>query len=188
MLIYIHGYGSNGLSDKARHFQKIWGETQVLAPSLSIESRLAMHTLDQLVACLQQKQTKLGLIGSSLGGYFSIYLAQKYQLPAVLINPAIPPWEKDLATLISRPGAFEWTPVHLQRLAPYRIEKPSGELQSRLLLLQQTDDEVLDANLAIDYLPLATQELSQGGGHRFSNIAEFDDQMAAFFARYSVLD
>lgn len=32
------------------------------------------------------------LVGSSLGGFYSIYLSEKYNLKAVLINPSVEPW------------------------------------------------------------------------------------------------
>ncbi len=35
------------------------------------------------------KGDNVALVGSSLGAYYSIYLANKYKLKAVLINPAI---------------------------------------------------------------------------------------------------
>lgn len=187
LILYLHGYGSSGLSTKARHYQQRWGKQKVLAPSLPKDSRLAADSLEQLISALQPCYN-LGLIGSSLGGYLAIYFAEKYTLPAVVINPAIPPWaqteavQPPLSTQADTP--FIWLPEHFKRLAAYRVTTVSEALASRLLVLQQLDDEVLDARLALDYLAQAQILSSQGGGHRFSNIAEFDQQVLRFFQRF----
>lgn len=191
MLIYIHGYGSNGLSDKARHYQKLFEGETFLTPSLSTESRLAVHTLDNLIQALGHHE-KIGLIGSSLGGYFAVYLAHKYKLPAVLINPAIPPWDQPStlkrADKSDASPRFIWQAEHLERLSSFRVASPSQSLQQRLLLLQQLDDEVLDAKLALDYLPQAPQITTSGGGHRFRGIEQYDQNVLDFFAKFLKAD
>lgn len=130
----------------------------------------------------------MGLIGSSLGGYFAIYLAHKYKLPALLINPAIPPWGQqaklDQVNQTQPIQSFSWQTEHLERLSAYRVENPSSSLQQRLLLLQQLDDEVLDAKLAMDYLPQAQQIITSGGGHRFRAIEQYDQSVLGFFAKF----
>lgn len=46
-------------------------------------------TLDE-----QAKQFRFCFVGSSLGGFFAIYFANRYpDAKAVLMNPAINPWE-----------------------------------------------------------------------------------------------
>lgn len=182
LIIYIHGYGSNGLSSKARHYKQLFGHQQVLAPSLPKDTRLSVDCIEQLISVLNPYY-QLGLIGSSLGGYLAIYFAEKYNLPAALINPAIPPWTEFEAveSEINTASQFVWLPEHFKRLAPYRVPSVNEALASRLLLLQQLDDEVLDAKFALEYLSLAEIILSQGGGHRFANIADFDQQVCRFF-------
>lgn len=46
------------------------------------------------------------LIGSSLGGFYSIYLAQKYNLKAILINPSIES-HKTLKTYVGEHTNFD---------------------------------------------------------------------------------
>lgn len=187
MIIYIHGYGSSGLSDKARHYEKLFADQGFVAPTLSTESRLAVHTLDALVASFL-KHEPVGLIGSSLGGFFAIYLAQRYGVPAVLINPAIPPWDQAFsAQNVTKDGRFEWQTEQLKRLDPFRVISPQPALQQRLLLLQQLADEVLDPQLALEYLPLAQQIVEPGGNHRFIGIERHDDAVRQFFAASLVL-
>ena len=185
LILYLHGYGSSGLSTKARHYQQRWGKQRVLAPSLPKDTRLAADTLEQLISLLAPCYN-LGLIGSSLGGYLAIHFAEKYSLPAVLINPAIPPWEQPPLQALHETTreAFIWLPEHFKRLAAYRVRAVNDALASRLMLLQQLDDEVLDSSLALDYLAQAHIIKSAGGGHRFSNIAEFDQQVVRFFQRF----
>ncbi|WP_052501361.1 YqiA/YcfP family alpha/beta fold hydrolase [Thiomicrospira microaerophila] len=187
LIVYIHGYGSTGLSTKARHYQQLFGKHRVLAPSLAKDSRLSVDTLNQTLGLLSPYY-QIGLIGSSLGGYLAIYFAERFQLPAVLINPAIPPWHQGCKQSIPSPldasEAFSWQAEHFKRLAPYRVETLSANLKSRLLLLQQLDDEVLDAQLALDYLADVQTYTSQGGGHRFVNIANYDQQVCGFFQSF----
>lgn len=190
MLIYIHGYNSSGLSAKARHYQRAFGREQVFSPTLPTDSRLALDTLEQLIEQFirlngDSASESLGLIGSSLGGFWAVYLAELFQLPAVLINPAIPPWGRVEAT--TRPGSFVWEAEMLKRLAPFRVETPSRSLQSRICLLQQLDDEVLDPKLALDYLPDAQVHTGVGGGHRLTNVADYDEIVRTFFGPFGCL-
>jgi len=90
MIIYIHGFGGSGEGSKAKAFRKYFnsiGET-FIAPSLSYVPELAIKTLEELI---ESYHGDVCLIGSSLGGYYTMYLAQKYNLKAVLINPSISP-------------------------------------------------------------------------------------------------
>ena len=50
-----------------------------------------MAQLEQILS--SQPKGEWGLMGSSLGGYLSTYLSEKFELPAVLINPAVKPFE-----------------------------------------------------------------------------------------------
>src|SRR5690606_33320091 len=94
-LIYIHGFLSSPLSFKARQTAQWLAEwrpdIRYHCPHLSPYPRATQQTLEALVESLLPG--RIGLIGSSLGGYWSTWLAEKYDLRALLVNPAVRPWE-----------------------------------------------------------------------------------------------
>lgn len=174
MYLYIHGYKSSGLSFKARHFRRLYKD-KLFAPSLSEDPRLALDTLEQFIELNKIK----GLIGSSLGGLFAIYLAEKYSLPAVLLNPAIPPWEElgsDLTQVAH--GQFSWMEEHLEMLKPLQVQQPN---YANYLLIQEENDETINYRLAQDYLAKSQQVLGKTGGHGMENIADYDAAIVDFF-------
>ncbi|AHF00967.1 hypothetical protein THIAE_03460 [Thiomicrospira aerophila AL3] len=185
MLAYLHGYQSNGLSFKARHFKRVFGVNQVFCPSLSDQVPLALNTLEQW---LETQTQPVGLIGASLGGFYALYLADKYQVPAVLINPAIPPLAPlgDVTDQTSQDQRFIWTPEVCEALKPYFIAQLADSTLKRILLLQQMDDEVLDPKRALSYLQGASIHRAVGGGHKFEKISVFDQQICQFMQRQGV--
>ncbi len=93
-LIYIHGFNSSPASLKAQQTQK-WLDSQSLSipfecPALSSEPDKA---IEQLQVMIEQYREPIGLIGSSMGGYYATWLGEKYGLKSVLINPAVRPYE-----------------------------------------------------------------------------------------------
>ena len=153
MIIYIHGFGSSGHGGKASLFREYF-EDEVIAPSLSYVPNLAIDTLEQLIEMLLEKGETVGLVGSSLGGYYSIYLANKYDLKAVLINPAIYPYKTldkiGMARNYYDLTTFEVTNEHIQALKSLEVSEIIN--QENFITLLQTEDEVLDYNDAVEKL------------------------------------
>ena len=167
MILYIHGFAGSGKGVKATQTKTYFGEA-AMAPSLPYAPDLAFDTLVQIIERTVVHEP-VGLIGSSLGGFYAIHLARRYRLKAVLVNPSITPW-KTLGT----PGIvthyhdlthFEWSPRHIEYLKTLRIDKP--ERQENLMLMVQRGDEVLDHRIALDYLPRARHIVEEGGSHAF---------------------
>lgn len=182
MIIYIHGFGSSGQGGKASALRILLKDQGFIAPSLSTIPDLAIATLCELIETFL-KQEKVYLIGSSLGGYYSLYLAEKYRIPAVLINPAIHPY----ATLESSLGevlnfydlsSYEWRDAHLQMLKSFETQNP--DIANYLLLLQK-GDELLDYREALKKLPGSRQIVEEGGDHSFVGIEKYTEMMIAFF-------
>lgn len=181
MILYIHGFGSSGHGGKATLFREYF-EEEVLAPSLSYVPNLAIDTLEQIIELLLQKGENVGLVGSSLGGYYSIYLACKYDLKAVLINPAIYPYKTldkiGMAINYYDGTSFEVTSEHINQLK--FLEVNDIENQENFLTLLQTDDEVLDFNEAAEKLSNSELIIEEGGNHSFENIESYFRKIGNF--------
>jgi len=183
MIIYIHGFGSSGQGGKANQFRdyfKSKGEP-FIAPSLSYVPELAISTLEELINSYEN----VTLIGSSLGGYYSIYLAEKYGLKAVLIYPAVQS-SKTLKQAVDLTGyalnyydgsRFGWNESHIEMLQKYTVDEVvSGDY---FMLLQKGDD-VLDYKEAMAKVPNARMVIEEGGTHSFEGIERYFKRIEEF--------
>ena len=141
------------------------------------------HALALVEAWLKEHipQT-ITFVGSSLGGYYATYLAEKHDARAVLINPAVRPY--DLLGLLLGPQQnlytgerYELAPQHMQELRALEIEHLHPE---RYLLLAETGDEVLDYRDAVARYAGARQIVLEGGDHSFSRFADHIDTILRF--------
>ncbi len=183
MIIYIHGFGSSGHGGKASLFREYF-EEEVIAPSLSYVPNLAIDTLEQLIEMFLEKDETVGLVGSSLGGYYAIYLASKYNLKAILINPAIYPYKTldkiGMAMNYYDMSSFEVTAEHIQALKGLEVQEVLN--QENFITLLQTDDEVLDYNDAVEKLPDSELVIEEGGDHSFENIESYFRKIGSFLS------
>lgn len=181
MILYIHGFGSSGYGGKATLFREYF-EDEVITPSLSYVPSLAIDTLEQIIELLLAKDETVGLVGSSLGGYYAIYLANKYDLKAVLINPAIHPYKTldkiGMAMNYYDGTSFEVTAEHIQTLKGFEVKQIKN--QENFLTLLQTEDEVLDYNEAVEKLPNSELVIEEGGNHSFENIESYFRKISTF--------
>lgn len=84
-LLYLHGFRSVGLCYKGRELASFAPNS--LTPNLSYVPSLAIAYVESII---QKYGTQnLCLVGSSLGGYYATYLADKYAIKAVLVNPVV---------------------------------------------------------------------------------------------------
>jgi len=184
--IVIHGFGSAGKGGKAMLFREYFKDKNMpcIAPSLSYVPELAIDTLEQLIESYNNEVT---LIGSSLGGYYAIYLAEKYGLKAVLINPAVDSSKtlkkrviemKSLATNYYDCSQFIWNINHVEMLEKYKVNEIKN---GKYMLLLQTGDDVLDYREAVTKLPDAKTVIEEGGTHPFEGIERHFEGIIEFF-------
>jgi len=181
MIIYIHGFASSGQGHKARLFREYYKNKneKFMAPSLSYIPELAIQTLEEII---ENSQEKISLMGSSLGGYYATYLAQKYDLKAVLINPSCYPYitlQKTLGYMQSfyDGSSFEWRESHLEMLKKYEVHELK---QDNFMLLLQKGDETLDYKEAAKKFSEVTLVIEEGGSHSFDDIERYFEQTEEF--------
>ena len=183
MLIYIHGFGSSGFGGKAMIFKEQY-EEEVLLPSLSYVPSLAINTLEQLIEFLIKDKKSVNLIGSSLGGYYAIYLANKYNIKAVLINPAVKPYKTldklGMATNYFDMSSFEVTHEHLNFLKTLDVDEIKN--QKNFMLLLQKGDDLLDYKEASNKLPDSVLNIEDGGSHTYDGIQRHFESIKKFFS------
>jgi hypothetical protein len=185
MILYIHGFGSHGEGSKAKILRKFFQQngTKFFAPSLSYIPDLAVGTLQEFLDTCHED---VSLIGSSLGGYYAMYLSEHPKVKnVVLINPSVYPYITLQKVLGNAPSfydtsSFTWLPSHLTMLKAFK--QKSIDI-SKFLLLTQMGDELLDYKEAVRKLQGATVVVEEGGNHGFVGIERHFETLKEFLSK-----
>ena len=176
MLLYIHGFRTTPHSQTSQLLKKHYGK-QLHLSDHPVTPDAAISYMENLL----KHHSITGLIASSLGGYYATYLAEKYDIPAVLINPSTRPFittRAYLGTNTTQDGeTFEWQEHHLKELEKYAVENPDPK---RYYLCLQKGDAVLDYRVALEYFIGAKVYLEEGGGHHFEGLERHFESMDSF--------
>jgi predicted esterase YcpF (UPF0227 family) len=182
MLIYIHGFNSSPASFKARligeRLRALGRETEYLTPELPHRPARAMDALETLM----RRHPQAALIGSSLGGYYATWLAEKHGVRAALLNPAVRPYALFAAHLGPQKNlytgkAYELTPRHVEELRVLELESLTPR---HYYLLTCTGDETLDYRDGVARYRGARQLVIEGGDHGMSDFARHMDDVLNF--------
>ena len=184
MLIYIHGFNSSALSLKAgvlrRRMAELRRARELWCPELPHSPREAIALLEDRIVADPIRQ--VALIGSSLGGFYATWLAERHGLKAVLVNPAMRPYELLEAFVGPQTNLYTgetyWlTAQHLAELRSLEVESITPE---RYLLMVETGDEVLDYRQAVAKYRGCAQVVVEGGEHGFASFGERLPRALAF--------
>ena len=165
MILYLHGFNSSPQSHKAQLMGRYMAERGMAAayacPALPPLARDAVKAIEEHLA------PNVCFVGSSLGGFYATYLAEKHDARAALINPAIEPHEGLRAFLgpqrnLHTGEPYELTEAHLREWQKLYVPRITP---ARYLLLVETGDEVLDYREAVARYAGAEQVVVQGGDH-----------------------
>lgn len=177
MILYLHGFNSGPTSEKAslmRSYCHQLGRDDLLCPQLPVRPLQAMELIFSLIEGVDP--AGLCLVGSSLGGYYSLYAADRLGCRAVLINPAIRPYAllQDYVGWQQHPYTgerYEIRPDHLHDLL--QLDVPQVREKHHFWLLTQSGDEVLDYRIGVEKLAGAHQTVIMGGNHAFAGFADW---------------
>jgi hypothetical protein len=184
MLIYLHGFNSSPASHKAMllqaHMASLGLAQHYACPALPHRPEEAVRAIEAEIG--RHNRQRVTLLGSSLGGFYATYFAEKYSLRAALIQPAIYPHIGLEALLgpqrnLHSGERYELTRAHLEgwrALAPERVDP------ERYLLLLETGDEVLDWRQAARRYEGARTVIRDGGDHTLQSFPEHLDRILAF--------
>jgi predicted esterase YcpF (UPF0227 family) len=174
-LIYIHGFNSSPASLKARQTQAFLDAKHAslnrpfLCPALSSEPDKA---IDQLQGLIEKLNGPIGLIGSSMGGYYATWLGEKFGLKSVLINPAVRPYDFMMEYLGENANYHTGERYILERRhvdIARALDVDSIKIPENLWVLLQTGDEVLDYRQAKVKYAQCKLTIEQGGDHSFQH-------------------
>ena len=181
-LLYLHGFRSSPQSAKSR----------MMAARVAAEHPCVIWWCPQLppspaaAAALVERGTadwpadRMAVVGSSLGGFYATWLAQRRGCRAVVLNPAVDP-ARDLTAHIGEQTAwhdpqarFFFRPEYIDELRALE----SGPLHhpERFLAVIAKGDELLDWREMCGRYTGATIRLLEGSDHALS---DFDTHIGA---------
>jgi predicted esterase YcpF (UPF0227 family) len=185
MILYLHGFRSSPQSMKARlvgeRMAALGLQDQLLSPQLPASPKLAMELALQLVQGVNPDE--LAIIGSSLGGYYATWLAERLGCRAVLLNPAVVP-QLDLGAHVGLTQAyhsddpFEFKQEYIAELRALAV--PAITRPQRYYLIAATGDEVLDYRTMLAHYQGARQTIIEGSDHAISGFDQYLERVLAF--------
>lgn len=186
-ILYLHGFtsGPQSVKSMALHAQmhrRGFGD-RFTCPQLPASPAAAIALAEDIIAAKVSRGETPTLVGSSLGGYYATYLAEKHGLKAVLVNPAVvarltPASFVGPHAFIYTGEPFEFTWAHVEELRA--LEVPALAHPERYWLLLETGDETLDYRDAVVRYAGARQTVLEGGDHSFTRWNDYLDDIIRF--------
>lgn len=176
-VLYLHGFLSGPGSKKAcvlRDLCEAEGANYV-APDLNMSPEDAAA----LIWSEYEKAAAVGTVavaGASLGGFYAAWLSGRTGIRAVLLNPAVEPW--DIVKLYN--GEYKsFTGDKIVRVTPdyadqlRALDAKSFADPARVLMVLCTGDEVLDWRRAAKRFSDVQSIVIDGSDHRISCFEEY---------------
>lgn len=183
MILYLHGFTSGPQSHKAQALSSRMEERGMGGAFVCPQLPAAPAEAVRLTESIFETQPVVALVGSSLGGYYATWLAEKFDLRAVLVNPAVVA-HISLERYIGQQQwlysgeRFDFTQRHIEELRS--IEVPLLGNPKRFWLMVEEGDEILDYRQAVGRYAGARQTVLPGGNHSFTRWEKYLDDVIDF--------
>ena len=188
LVVYLHGFRSSPRSSKARmtgdaiaHRVEQGAPIEWYCPQLHASPQESMDLVRRRIDA--SKADRLSVIGSSLGGFYTNYLAEHYGCKGIALNPAVRAGRElaphvGMMTAYDSEEPFDFRAEYIDELNRMQVE--SITLPERYLLLAATGDELLDWREMAAFYPSAQQIIIQGSDHGIHNYREYLDSVVGF--------
>ena len=185
-LLYLHGFRSSPRSFKA---QRMAGAVRTGHPSvhwwcpqLPPSPKEAMAMVWDTVRLWPQD--RMAVVGSSLGGFYATWVAERTGCRAVLLNPAVDP-ARDLHGYIGEQSAWHDPGERFEVKAEFMDELRAlqcGPVRhpERYFAVIAKGDEVLDWREMTGRYPGIRTKLLEGGDHALSDFDAHLEEVLAF--------
>jgi predicted esterase YcpF (UPF0227 family) len=185
-LLYLHGFRSSPRSFKAQKVaervrQQHPGVTW-WCPQLPPSPRAAMEMVAAGIAAWPRDT--MAVAGSSLGGFYATWVAERSGCKAVLLNPAVDP-ARDLAGYVGEQSAWH-DPGERFVVEPHFMDElralecgPVAD-PARYFAVIAKGDEVLDWREMAGRYPGSRIKLLEGGDHALSDFDAHIDEVFGF--------
>ena len=189
MIVYLHGFRSSPLSIKARATRRYVDampaavRPRLFVPDLGDRPAAAIAKVLAIVDEQRAPGDALAFIGSSLGGYYATWLAERYGCRAVLLNPAIDPAKglRDhvgLLKMYHSDDTFVFRPEYLDELRA--IDVPMISFPQRYYLIAAKGDELIDWRDMVAHYPGARIRVLEGSDHSLTDFADYGYEVLEF--------
>lgn len=191
IIVYLHGFISSPRSVKAQQLVQFVSVKRLpiecVVPELPEEPHRAIVVAEKAIEYARAKNPVVGVIGSSMGGFYATVLAERYGLRAVLINPSVRPHLRMESYIRDTDGKMvnPYTERRfslgkcdvdaLRTMLPVQLTQ-----QEKYWLLAQTGDEVLDYREAVDYYAGCKQTIEEEGDHTFQGFERYLPDIVKF--------
>lgn len=186
-IIYLHGFRSSAQSKKAQQLGEalhdVRADWEYLTPNLPYDPQEAMALIEATLSAAPGLMAQTTLVGSSLGGFYALYFANRAGCRAVLLNPSLRPHETLNAHLGEQTNmytgeSFTVTAAHLETLRANIPE--SARSTEAVLLVVEMGDELLDHNVTRQQLRGVSEIVVPGGNHNLESFPQHIPQILAF--------
>lgn len=190
LLVYLHGFRSSPRSSKAvmtgeavKNLSTDTNSYEWYCPQLLASPKLSMEMVVDHIE--NSNFDRLIVIGSSLGGFYTNFLAEKYACKAVALNPAVRA-PRELAphvgmmTSYDSDEPFDFRPEYIDELQALQVERITSP--GRYFLIAAKGDELLDWKEMVEFYEGAQQLVLEGSDHGIADYADHLPEVVRFIS------
>ena len=175
-IIYLHGFNSSAESKKSKILDSYLEKEKLIyleSPNLNNSPKKAIFQIEKIV---RESSSRVCLVGSSLGGLYATFVADKYNLKSVTINPVVANHISGMRDLVGSHKNFHSGKEYEFRLKDYfdlqklGLEKLKSPLNHFCLI--KMSDEVLDHNRTFAFFSKSYVLSEKGGNHSYDDFFE----------------